>query len=158
MEPILTNLEQVYKNVKICPICSNIDTFTDVCSICSDGRRRKDIVCIVENVSDLWAIERTSCFFGQYHVLKGLLSSLDGRGPEFLKLDELQDRCRENGVTELIIALSATVEGQTTDHYIKNFFKNKNIKTTSLAHGIPMGGELDYLDDGTLFAAFSARG
>jgi recombination protein RecR len=112
----------------------------------------------VENVADLWAIERTSCFVGQYHVLKGLLSSLDGRGPEFLELENLQKRCVENSVAEIIIALSATVEGQTTDHYIKNFFKDKNIKMTSLAHGIPIGGELDYLDDGTLFAAFSARG
>lgn len=158
MEPVLINLGQVFKNVKVCPICSNIDTFSDICSICSDKKRRRDVICIVENVADLWAVERTSCFSGQYHVLKGLLSSLDGRGPEFLKLDELQKRCVENQVAELIVALSATVEGQTTDHYIKNFFKNKNMKITSLAHGIPIGGELDYLDDGTLFAAFSARG
>jgi recombination protein RecR len=157
MEPILTGLEQVYKNVKVCPICANIDVFTDTCSICSDERRQKDIICVVENVSDLWAIERTACFFGQYHVLNGLLSSLDGRGPEFLKLDELSERCKKYKVTELIIALSATVEGQTTDHYIRNFFKDKNLKTSSPAHGIPMGGELDYLDDGTLFTAFSAR-
>jgi recombination protein RecR len=158
MEPILTGLKRVYERVGVCPVCSNIDTFTDMCSICSDKKRRRDIICVVENVADLWAIERTSCFSGQYHVLKGLLSSLDGRGPEFLKLDELHERCTNNNVTEIVIALSATVEGQTTDHYIKNFFRDKNIRTTSLAHGIPIGGELDYLDDGTLFAAFSARG
>jgi recombination protein RecR len=112
----------------------------------------------VENVADLWAIERTSCFQGQYHVLKGLLSSLNEQGPEFLMLDELQKRCNENNVGEIVIALGATVEGQTTDHYIKNFFRDRDIKVTSLARGIPVGGELDYLDDGTLFTAFFARG
>jgi recombination protein RecR len=112
----------------------------------------------VENVSDLWAIERTSCFNGQYHVLRGLLSSIEGRGPEVLMLDLLKKRCAEEHVVEIIVALSATVEGQTTGHYIKNFFKDHEIKITFLAHGIPIGGELDYLDDGTLFTAFSARG
>jgi recombination protein RecR len=158
MEPLLTSMDNVYKNVKVCPICSNIDAFLETCSICSNKKRRKDLICIVENVADLWALERTSCFNGQYHVLKGLLSSLDGQGPEVLELEKLWKRCEENNVEEIIIALSATVEGQTTDHYIKNFFKDKNVKITSLAHGIPIGGELDYLDDGTLFAAFSARG
>jgi recombination protein RecR len=158
LEPMLMSMENVCKNIKVCPVCSNIDAFTDICSICSDDKRRRDVICIVESIADLWAIERTSCFPGQYHVLKGLLSSLDGQGPEFLMLEELQKRCDENHISEIIIALSATVEGQTTDHYIKNFFKNKNIRITSLAHGIPIGGELDYLDDGTLFAAFSARG
>ncbi|MDR0631742.1 MAG: recombination mediator RecR [Holosporaceae bacterium] len=158
LEPMLMSMDNVYKNIKVCPVCSNIDTFADVCSICSDNKRRRDIICVVESIANLWAIEKTSCFTGQYHVLKGLLSSIDGQGPEFLMLEELQKRCDENHISEIIIALSATVEGQTTDHYIKNFFKNKNIKITSLAHGIPIGGELDYLDDGTLFAAFSARG
>jgi recombination protein RecR len=158
MEPMLMSLDNVLKNVKVCPLCSNIDTFSDVCSICSDLRRRRNLVCVVESVADLWALERTSCFSGLYHVLKGLLSSIDGRGPEFLMLENLQQRCKENSVEEMIIALSATVEGQTTLHYIKNFFKDQNIKITSLARGIPMGGELDYLDNGTLLAAFSARG
>ncbi|GHU14308.1 recombination protein RecR [Alphaproteobacteria bacterium] len=158
LEPLLTSVSRVFKNVKVCPICANIDTFDDICSICSDRTRRNDIICIVESVADLWAIERTSCFRGMYHVLGGLLSSIEGRGPEVLMLDKLTQRCNTNGVTEIVIALSATVEGQTTDHYIKNFFATREIKTTSLAHGIPMGGELDYLDDGTLFAAFSARG
>ncbi|GHU18904.1 recombination protein RecR [Alphaproteobacteria bacterium] len=158
LEPLLTSISRVFKNVKVCPICANIDTFDDICSICSDRTRRNDIICVVESVADLWAIERTSCFRGMYHVLGGLLSSIEGRGPEVLMLDKLTQRCNINGVIEIVIALSATVEGQTTDHYIKNFFGNRDIKTTSLAHGIPMGGELDYLDDGTLFAAFSARG
>ena len=106
----------------------------------------------------LWAIDRTSCFAGQYHVLKGLLSSIEGRGPEVLMLEHLKKRCEENNITEIIVALSATVEGQTTELYIRNFFKDTNIKITSLARGIPIGGELDYLDDGTLLTAFTARG
>lgn len=158
LEPMLMSMKNVFERVKTCPVCNNIDTFTEKCSICSDNTRRKDIICVVESVSDLWAIDRTSCFSGQYHVLKGLLSSIEDRGPEVLLLDSLKKRCEENKVTEIIIALSATVEGQTTDLYIKNFFKNSNIKVTSLARGIPIGGELDYLDDGTLLTAFSARG
>jgi recombination protein RecR len=158
LEPLLLSMSRVFENVKTCPICGNIDVFEDICSICSDRTRRNDLICVVESVSDLWAIERTSCFCGQYHVLGGLLSSIEGKGPEVLMLDKLIHRCNTNGVAEIIVALSATVEGQTTDHYIKNFFAQREIKATSLAHGIPIGGELDYLDDGTLFAAFSARG
>ena len=157
LEPMLTSLTKVFENVKVCPQCSNIDTFEDVCSICSDSLRRNDLLCIVESVADLWAIERTFCFKGRYHVLKGLLSSFEGKGPEVLMLDQLHERCTKNEVTEIIIALNATVEGQTTLHYIRNYFKDKNIKTTSLAHGIPVGGELDYLDDATLLTAFSDR-
>lgn len=158
-EPILTSMQKVSATVKTCPKCFNIDSFNgDTCTICSDGSRKKDTICIVENVSDLWAIERTFCFKGHYHVLDGLLSSLKNKGPEVLKLEHLNKRCEEDKVSEIVIALSATVEGQTTNHYIRNFFKDKNIKITSLAHGIPIGGELDYLDDATLFTAFSARG
>lgn len=157
--PILNSMQKVADTVKTCPICFNVDSFEgESCSICSDPLRKKDLVCIVENVSDLWAIERTFCFKGQYHVLDELLSSLENRGPEVLKLEHLQKRCIDDKVTEIVIALSATVEGQTTGHYIRNFFKNMNIKITALAHGIPIGGELDYLDDATLFTAFSARG
>ncbi|MBE6446967.1 MAG: recombination protein RecR [Alphaproteobacteria bacterium] len=157
LEPMLLGLSKVHDNVKVCPICGNIDTFQEVCSICADSSRRNDLICVVESVTDLWAIERTSCFKGYYHVLKGLLSSISGHGPEVLLLDKLSNRCKKNDVKEIIIALSATVEGQTTDHYIKNYFKETQVKISSLAHGIPMGGELDYLDDGTLFTAFSAR-
>ena len=157
LEPMLRSLGKVHENVKTCPICGNVDTFKDICSICSDESRNKEIICVVENVTDLWAIERTSCFNGYYHVLQGLLSSISGQGPEVLLLDKLFERCKDNNVKEIIIALSATVEGQTTDYYIKNYFKETTIKVSSLAHGIPMGGELDYLDDGTLFTAFSAR-
>lgn len=159
-EPILEGMKKVSDTVKMCPQCFNVDTFKgDACSICSDDSRKKDVICIVENVADLWAIERTFCFKGLYHVLDGLLSSLENRGPEVLKLEHLNERCEKYDVSEIVIALSATVEGQTTNHYIRNFFKDKqNIKITSLAHGIPIGGELDYLDDATLFTAFSARG
>jgi recombination protein RecR len=157
LEPLLLSMSRVFENVKTCPTCGNIDVFEDVCSICSDKTRRNDVICIVESVADLWAIERTSCFRGQYHVLGGLLSSIEGKGPEILLLDKLLHICKANAVTEIIVALSATVEGQTTAHYIKNFFTSRNIRATSLAHGIPIGGELDYLDDGTLFAAFSDR-
>lgn len=159
LEPILSGLQKIRNEVKQCIECGNVDVFLQqACPICSDITRKHDVICIVESVSDLWAIERTSCFRGQYHVLNGLLSSIDGRGPEFLRLDRLKERCVKNSVNEIIIALSATVEGQTTDHYIKSFFpKESGIKITSLARGIPVGGELDYLDDGTLFTAFSER-
>lgn len=156
-EPIIMCLSKVFENVKVCPECFNLDTFTDKCSICSDRSRKEDLICVVESVADLWAIERTYCFKGKYHVLKGLLSSIEGKGPEVLMLDSLYNRCKTYNVCEIIIALSATVEGQTTSHYIKKFFKDKGIKTTTLAHGIPMGGELDYLDDATLFTAFLER-
>lgn len=158
-QPILNSMLRVSDTVRTCPVCFNVDSFEgECCSICSDSSRKKDVLCIVENVSDLWALERTFCFKGQYHVLDGLLSSLENKGPEVLKLEHLAERCSANGVSEIIIALSATVEGQTTNHYIRNFFKDTSIKITALAHGIPIGGELDYLDDATLFTAFSARG
>lgn len=157
--PILDGMLKVSDTIRTCPVCFNIDSFEgDCCSICSDKSRKKDTICIVEDVSDLWALERTFCFKGQYHVLDGLLSSFENKGPEVLKLEHLSERCKNDGVSEIIIALSATVEGQTTSHYIRNFFKEEEIKITSLARGIPIGGELDYLDDATLFTAFSARG
>ena len=157
LEPMLKCMQKVHENVKVCPVCGNIDAFEETCSICSDHSRKDDLICIVENVADLWAIERTACFNGKYHVLKGLLSSVNEQGTEVLLLDKLNDRCKSNDVKEIIVALSATIEGQTTDYYIKNYFKDKNVKVSTLAHGIPIGGELDYLDDGTLFTAFSAR-
>lgn len=156
-EPLLISMSKVLESVKECPVCFNLDTFEEVCSICSDKSRESNIICIVEGVSDLWAIEKTYCFKGKYHVLKGLLSSIEGNGPEVLFLDKLYSRCIENNVSEIIVALSATVEGQTTSHYIRNFFQEKGIKTTTLAHGIPIGGELDYLDEATLSTAFSDR-
>lgn len=157
LEPLLTSLKKIHENIRVCPVCGNVDTFQEICSICSDKSRRSDLICVVESVTDLWAVERTSCFNGTYHILKGLLSSINEQGPEVLLLDKLSARCEGKSEMEIILALSATVEGQTTDNYIRHFFKDKNIKISSLAHGIPMGGELDYLDNGTLFTAFSAR-
>lgn len=158
LEPILDLLQKIHDNVKVCPVCGNIDTLKDECSICKDPLRDKKLICIVENVADLWALERTSCFSGKYHVLKGLLSSIEGNGPEVLMLEKLHNRCMQEHVEEIIIALSATIEGQMTDNYIREYFLKTGIKITSLARGIPIGGELDYLDDGTLFTAFSKRG
>lgn len=157
--PIISAINNVQANVKECSICGNIDTFVDFCEICSDKSRNKSVICIVEQVSDLWAFERTKCFFGNYHVLNGILSATHGSDPEELLLDKLIIRCKENNVNELIIALSATVEGQTTDQYIRSYIDQSgiNLKITSLAHGIPVGGELDYLDDGTLLTAYNAR-
>lgn len=158
-DPLLSSLRFVSDHMKSCPECGNIDTTDGLCSICTDSSRKASaIICIVESISSLWAVEKTSCYNGQYHVLNGLLSSSESRGPDALMLDKLRDRCERNNVREIIIALPATIEGQTTDNYIKNYFKDQPVKISSLAHGIPMGGELDYLDDGTLFAAFDARG
>lgn len=161
LKPLLDNLHNVYENVKVCPICGNIDTFEEICSICSNELRSSQTICIVESVADLWAIERSKCFSGKYHVLKWLLSSIEGKGPEVLMLENLVERCRENSVAEIIIALSATIDGQTTDQYIRNYIRSfdefSNMKITSLAVGIPLGGELDFMDDGTLFTAFNFR-
>lgn len=159
LEPLLICMQKVCDTINVCSICGNIDVVQDnVCSICRDSNRRKDVICIVENIANLWALERTSCFSGQYHVLQGLLSSIEGIGPEALLLDKLAARCNHDSVQEIVIALSATIEGQMTDNYIRHFFKDSKIKITSLARGIPVGGELDYLDDGTLSMAFNDRG
>ena len=159
LEPLITALDVVKNRVRECPMCGNLDAFDSVCHICADPLRSNKLLCIVENVSDIWAIERSKCFSGKYHVLHHLLSSMSGRGPEDLMLDKLLLRCEENDVAEIVIALSATLDGQTTDQYIRSYIQSSkdNIKLTSLAVGIPMGGELDFLDDGTLFTAFNFR-
>ncbi len=157
LEPMLRAMQRVHDSVKVCPICGNVDAFDKVCSICANPKRHNDSICVVASVADLWAIERTACFKGKYHVLTGLLSALNNKGPEALHLEKLYDRCMTNGVTEIISALSATVEGRTTDYFIRDYFKKTNIKISALAHGIPIGGELDYLDNGTLYTAFTAR-
>lgn len=161
LKPFIQSLVTVYDSVKTCPICGNIDVFDNVCSICANELRSDKIVCIVENVADLWAIERSRCFSGKYHVLNGLLSSINGNCPSTLNLSNLVDRCIDHEVNEIIIALSPTVDGQTTDQYIRNFLNDDkycvNIKKTSLAVGIPFGGELDFMDDSTLFTAFNSR-
>lgn len=156
--PALTeSLQVVSVKVKNCTTCGNLDS-QDPCALCSDQRRDPSIICIVESVADLWALERTASYKGQYHVLGGVLSALDGVGPEDLGFSSLFKRCQKGGVAEIILALNATVEGQTTSHYITERLKEINIHhISSLARGVPVGGELDYLDEGTLSAALLSR-
>ena len=137
-------------------ICGNIGT-TDTCDICRDLRRANGEICVVEDVADLWAMERGQSFKGRYHVLGGTLSALDGVGPDDLRIPHLVARIGDEGVREVILALNATVDGQTTAHYIAEALEGRGVSITSLAQGVPVGGELDYLDDGTISAALRAR-
>lgn len=154
--PLTAALSQAYEQVQTCSECGNIDDINP-CHICSDDRRDAHVVCVVEDVADVWAIERSGAFRGRYHVLGGTLSAIDGRGPDALRIEQLITRIKAHQVNELVLALSATVAGQTTAHYVAERLREIPIKVTRLAHGIPMGGELDYMDDGTLSAALSAR-
>ena len=156
MAPLATAMAQVAVSARDCRVCGNIGT-ADVCGICSDDRRATDEICVVEDVADLWALERSGVFKGRYHVLGGTLSALDAVGPEELRLPELIARVQGEGIREVILALNATVDGQTTAHYIADALAASGVKVTSLAQGVPIGGELDYLDDGTLGAALRAR-
>ncbi len=156
LAPLGQALARVEANVKTCSTCGNLDA-ADPCAICTDTRRDNSVICVVQDVSDLWALERSGSFKGRYHVLGGTLSALDGVGPEDLKIGSLVDRAQSDNVKEIILATSATVDGQTTAHYIADCLEKYDIKVTGLAHGVPVGGELDYLDDGTLSAALSAR-
>ncbi|CCZ22280.1 recombination protein RecR [Acetobacter sp. CAG:977] len=157
MQPLVEAMQKVLETVKTCSICGNLDT-KDPCAICSDPRRDGSVICIVRDVSDLWAIERSGAFRGQYHVLGGLLSAMEGTGPDDLRLNVLENRIKSAQTNELILALPATVDGQTTGHYIAERMRPLNVKVTFLAQGIPVGGELDYLDDGTIQTALRARG
>ena len=139
-----------------CSACGNIDT-SDPCSICADPRRDGGVIVVVETVGDLWALERASDLRARYHVLGGALSPLDGIGPDDLNLSKLVGRVAEGGVREVILAVNATVDGQTTAHYITEMLAHLGVKCTRLAHGVPVGGELDYLDEGTLAAALRSR-
>lgn len=156
LEPLARALTEVAETVGECTICGNIAT-GDVCGICADPRRDARLVCVVEGVADLWAMERPGVFGGRYHVLGGVLSALDGVGPEALRIPDLVDRVQRDGVTEVILALNATIDGQTTAHYIADHLEGLGVSITSLAQGVPIGGELDYLDDGTISAAMKAR-
>ena len=156
MEPLAGALAEAADAIRACSICGNLDT-RDPCSICADATRDAAILCVVEQVSDLWALERTKAYRGRYHVLGGTLSALDGVGPEDLSIPGLIDRARAPGASEVILALNATVDGQTTAHYITDRLANCDVMVTRLAHGVPVGGELDYLDDGTLMAALKSR-
>lgn len=152
--PLAQAMTDVGNTARECLNCGNIGT-GDLCGICQDERRRNGQICVVEDVADLWAMERAKVFKGRYHVLGGTLSALDNVGPEDLRIPKLRDRVTTEGVTEVILALGATIDGQTTAHYIADHLTG--VTVTSLAQGVPVGGELDYLDDGTITAALSAR-
>jgi recombination protein RecR len=155
LEPLAAAMRGAALAITTCGQCGNLDT-TNPCAICSDPRRDPHVLCIVEDVADLWALERANVFRGRYHVLGGALSALDGMTPERLNISTLPARLASD-VSEVILAMNATVEGQTTAHYLMDVLASANVKVTRLAHGVPVGGELDYLDEGTLSAAFKAR-
>jgi recombination protein RecR len=154
LEPLAAAMTEAAAATKSCETCGNLDTASP-CTICRDPRRDPHLLCVVEDVADLWALERASVFRGRYHVLGGALSALDGVTPERLNIGSLLERAKADGIEEVVLAMNATVEGQTTAHYLMDLLGD--LKVTRLAHGVPVGGELDYLDEGTLSAAFRAR-
>jgi recombination protein RecR len=156
MLPLAGALEAAAANIKSCSLCGNLDT-ADPCAICGDPRRDASTLCVVADVADLWALERAGAHRGRYHVLGGTLSALDGIGPDQLNIAGLVRRAGDPGVKEVILATGATVDGQTTAHYIAERLAGLAVTVSRLAHGVPVGGELDYLDDGTLTAALKAR-
>ncbi|SFG80620.1 DNA replication and repair protein RecR [Palleronia marisminoris] len=157
MRPLAQALMAVADGARECLVCGNIGT-EDVCGICRSDKRATGEICVVEDVADLWAMERAGVFRGRYHVLGGTLSALDAVGPEELRIPRLEARVAEEGVTEVILALGATVDGQTTSHYIADRLSGfEGLRLTTLAQGVPVGGELDFLDDGTIGAALRAR-
>ncbi|MGB1153055.1 MAG: recombination mediator RecR [Paracoccaceae bacterium] len=155
MAPLADAMQQVAVSARECLNCGNVGT-SDICEICSDEQRATGALCVVEDVADLWAMERAAVFKGRYHVLGGSLSALDAIGPEELRIPKLIDRVASEQVSEVILALNATIDGQTTAHYIADQLEGR-VTVTSLAKGVPIGGELDYLDDGTISAALTAR-
>lgn len=156
MLPLISALQEVADNVKKCPVCGNFDTMKP-CSICRDAARDQETICVVQDVADLWAMERVGLYHGQYHVLGGILSALDGVTPDDLDMEKLFSRLQNNLVKEVILALPATIDGQITVHYLFSRLKEFPVKVTTLAQGIPVGAELDYMDDGTIQLALSAR-
>src|SRR4051812_12544796 len=156
MAPLGAALKTALEKIEICRVCGNIDT-QQPCTVCSDPRRDASIIVVVGDVADLWALERAHAVNARYHVLGGTLSPLDGIGPQDLTIDALVTRAHDAAVNEVILALNATVDGQTTAHYITDLLQDAGVKVTRLAHGVPVGGELDYLDEGTLAAAIRQR-
>jgi recombination protein RecR len=156
MAPLAGAMQTAFERIQICNNCGNIDTQSP-CTICMDPRRDPAIIVVVADVADLWALERAHALNARYHVLGGTLSPLDGVGPQDLAIEALVSRAQDSAVTEVILALNATVDGQTTAHYITDLLQGANVKVTRLAHGVPVGGELDYLDEGTLAAAIRQR-
>ncbi|HWV97660.1 MAG TPA: recombination mediator RecR [Xanthobacteraceae bacterium] len=156
MAPLTAALQIAMEKIQVCKTCGNIDT-ANPCTICTDVRRDPSIIVVVEDVADLWALERADAINGRYHVLGGTLSPLDGVGPDDLAIDALVSRAHASEVKEVVLALNATVDGQTTAHYITDLLQDADVKVTRMAHGVPVGGELDYLDEGTLSAAMRQR-
>ena len=156
LTPLLSALAAVEERLATCSTCGNVDT-TDPCSICADTRRDARALCVVEEVADLWALDRSRLFPGRYHVLGGRLSALEGVRPEDLTIDSLVRRIEAGGIDEVVLAMNATLEGQTTAHYLAERIERFPVRVTQLAHGLPVGGELDYLDEGTLAQALRAR-
>ncbi len=156
LSPLASAMQVAAQSIVVCGQCGNMDT-SDPCTICRDPRRDASMICVVEEVGDLWALERAAVINARYHVLGGTLSPLDGRGPDDLNIASLTERAGSGGVTEILLALNATVEGQSTAHYLMDQLEGSGITISRLAHGVPVGGELDYLDEGTLAAAIKAR-
>lgn len=156
MVPLSRVLDDAIDSIVHCSICGNLDS-RDPCGVCSNPKRSDGVICVVEDVADLWALERSPAFSGRFHVLGGTLSALDGVGPDDLNIAGLIARASVETVTEVILATNATVDGQTTAHYIAERLTDCNVRISGLAHGVPVGGELDYLDEGTLSAALKAR-
>jgi recombination protein RecR len=156
MQPLTAALGEALDKIVICGTCGNVDT-SDPCTVCTDPRRDGAVIVVVEDVSDLWALERASAINARYHVLGGTLSPLDGVGPQDLNIESLVNRVRAGGIREVILAVNATVDGQTTAHYVTDLLAGTGVSVTRLAHGVPVGGELDYLDEGTISAAIRSR-
>jgi recombination protein RecR len=156
MAPLAAALQTALETITVCRTCGNVDS-QNPCTVCTDPRRDPSVLVVVADVADLWALERAGAINARYHILGGTLSPLDGVGPDDLAIDTLVGRASAPDVTEVILALNATVDGQTTAHYITELLADANVKVTRLAHGVPVGGELDYLDDGTLAAAIRQR-
>ena len=154
MKPLSDSLKQVYKNIVRCNVCGNLKS---VDTNCDCNEKKYDQICVVENIADMWAMKATNIYKGHYHILGGTLSAMSGSDPETLLINSLVERVKNKSVKEVIIATSATIEGQTTAHYINDSLKHLKIKITKLAHGLPVGSEIEYLDDGTLFSAFKYR-
>lgn len=156
LKPLSASIQTVIELICPCSECGNLDTHNP-CSLCQDPKRDSTLMCVVEQVADLWALERTGIFRGRYYVLGGTLSAIDGINPEDLKIENLINKISSSEIQEVILALNATVEGQTTAHYIMERLTRTPVKVTAIAHGVPVGGELDYLDDGTLITALASR-
>lgn len=156
LAPLATALAAAHEKVTVCSTCGNVDT-TDPCTLCRDPRRDPSIICVVEEVGDLWALERSTAMSGLYHVIGGTLSAIEGIRPEDLNITRLIERAASDDVKEVVLAVNATVDGHTTAHYITERLNDCNVSVSRLAHGVPVGGELDYLDEGTLIAAMKSR-